>query len=160
MFGTTLTNDPERDADAIRRWRCAQIVMRDGKLESVRRRWTNGSVSLAGIWFRKKFARPKGDVCIIDYHQPLGMRAFLTLDYVYSGTATTARTCVGACNVLNDIARIRGSLAIVTHVANESISDRLLLKHGWQRHLTHWSGRHWIRRFYDGYAKPTLSRYL
>ncbi len=160
MSGIRETSDPERDAAAIRRWRCGRIVMRNGRLESVRRRFTTGSVSVAEVWFKSKFMRPTGDVCMLDYHQPLGMRAFLTLDFVHSGTGTSARTFLGACRVLNDVARLRGALAIVAHVTNRSISDRLLQRNGWQRHLTEWSGRHWIRRFYDGYPEPSLPRYF
>jgi hypothetical protein len=36
----------------------------------------------------------------------------------------------------------------------------LLQRQGWERHLQHWSGRHWIRRFYDGYPDSGIERYL
>lgn len=160
MFAVRCTNDPERDASLIRRWRCGRIVMRDGRLDSIRQRRTVGSVSVAEVWIKSKFTRPRGDVCMLDYHQPFGMRAFITLDFVHSGMQTSARTFLGACRVLNYVARIRGVLAIVAHVTNESISDRLLERNGWERHLTHWSGRHWIRRFYDGYPEPALPRFV
>jgi hypothetical protein len=61
---------------------------------------------------------------------------------------------------LDEIARIRGAVAIVAHVTNGSISDRLLQRFGWQQHLEHWQGRHWIRRFYDGYPETSVGRYL
>ncbi len=159
MFSTQQTSDPERDAVAIRRWRCARIVMRDGRLEAIRKRRTVGSVSVAEVWLRTRFTRPQGDVCSIDYHQPLGMPAFLTLDFIHSGVGTRAKTFLGACRVLDEVARIRGTLAIVAHVTNTSISDRLLQRMGWTRHQPNWSGRHWIRRFYDGYPESTLARY-
>ena len=69
-------------------------------------------------------------------------------------------TCVGAGHVLDEIARIRGATAIVAHVTNHNITDRLLVRLGWQQHMPHWKGRHWIRRFYDGYPESTLQRYV
>ena len=88
------------------------------------------------------------------------MSGFLTLDYVRSGTKAGYKSLVGAHHVLEEIARLRGAMAIVAHVSNGGISDRFLQRLGWQRHLEHWSGRHWIRRFYDGYPPSSLNRYL
>lgn len=134
--------------------------MQGGRLQRVERRWLTGSVSMAQVWWEGRFGRPHDDLCWLDYHQPWGMPGFLTLDYVRSGRKAGYRTFVGACHVLDEIARLRGSVAIVAHVSNASISDRLLQRLGWQRHLEHWSGRHWIRRFYDGYPPSVIDRYL
>mgnify|MGYP001547403131 CR=1 FL=1 len=159
MFSDS-TRNPIKDADLIRRWRCARIVMRGGKLECVQRRWLTGSVSVAQVWWQGYYGRRDDDVCWLDYHQPWGMPAFLTLDYIHSGRRAGYKSFIGACNVLDEIARLRGTSAIVAHVSNEKISDRLLERVGWQRHLDHWSGRHWIRRFYDGYSELGIERYL
>ena len=134
--------------------------MRHGELVEIQRRVFAGSASVAQVWFQANFSRWDDDRCVLDYHQPLGMPPFLALDYVRSGRKTRYRTFVGACHVLDEIARIRGTQAIVAHVTNASISDRFLVRLGWQRHLERWSGRHWIRRFYDGYPESTLGRYL
>jgi hypothetical protein len=134
--------------------------MRAGKLVEVQRRLSCGSVSVAQVWWQAKYGRNDDDICWIDYHQPLGMSGFLTLDYIRSGTKAGFKTFVGACNVLDEIARIRGTSAIVAHVTNGNISDRLLSRLGWEKHLSHWNGRHWIRRFYDGYPESALHRYL
>ena len=152
--------NPLQSPAAIRRWRCGRIVMQGGNLVGVQRRWTCGSVSVAQVWWQSRFGRPDDDVCWLDYHQPFGMPAFLTLDYIRSGRRAGYQTFVGACHVLDEIARLRGALAIVAHVSTENISDRLLARLGWERHVEHWSGRHWIRRFYDGYPDPAIGRYL
>jgi len=159
MFSTSLT-DPRQDPDLIRRWRCGRIVMQAGKLVRVERRWLTGGVSMAQVWWQTRFGRDDDDRCCLDYHQPLGMPAFLTLDYIRSGRKAGYKTFIGACHVLDEIARMRGASAIVAHVSNGGISDRLLERVGWQRHLEHWSGRHWIRRFYDGYPQSGVERYL
>ncbi len=134
--------------------------MQSGKLVGVQRRWINGSVSMAQVWWQSRFGRPEDDLCWLDYHQPWGMPGFLTLDYIRSGRRAGYRSFHGACQVLNEIARLKNVSAIVAHVSTSSISDRLLERLGWQQHLQHWSGRHWIRRFYDGYPESTIDRYL
>lgn len=152
--------DPIIGSAEIRRWRCGRIVMQRGCLIEIQRRLTVGSVSVAQVWWQAKFGRKDDDMCWLDYHQPLGMPGFLTLDYVRAGTRAGFKSFVGATHVLDEIARIRGSLAIVAHVSNGNISDRLLKRLGWEQHLTKWKGRHWIRRFYDGYPESSLGRYV
>ncbi len=88
------------------------------------------------------------------------MPQFLTLDYIRSGRRAGYTSFLAASHVLDEIARLRGAVAIVAHVSNAGISDRLLERLGWQRHLPHWSGRHWIRRFYEGYPDSAIDRYL
>ncbi len=160
MLCVESTNDPFKDERKICRWRNGRIVMRAGKLIEIQRRLTCGSVSVAQVWWQSKYGRDDDDLCWIDYHQPLGMSKFLTLDYIRAGTKAGYKSFCGAVHVLDEIARIRGAAAIVAHVSNGNISDRLLARMGWERHLESWNGRHWIRRFYDGYPEPTLHRYL
>ncbi|MCA9136525.1 MAG: hypothetical protein KDB00_07195 [Planctomycetales bacterium] len=159
MFNSSVRN-PLENPELIRRWRCGRIVMQGGKLIRIEKRWITGSVSMAQVWWQSRYGRPDDDLCWLDYHRPWGMPAFLTLDYVRSGRAAGYKSFVGACHVLHEIARIRGASAIVAHVSNGSISDRFLQRMGWERHLHHWSGRHWIRRFYDGYPQMGIERYL
>ncbi|MEM9644484.1 MAG: hypothetical protein AAF989_05785 [Planctomycetota bacterium] len=160
MFSRAFVQNPLDSQDDIRKWSRARIVMRDGKLDRIVRRRFTGSVSVAQVWYQAKFRRPEGDVCYLDYHQPGRMHGVLTLDYILSGDQATYRTFVGACHVLDAIARIRESLTIVAHVSNRSISDRFLNRLGWESHLEHLSGRHWIKRFYDGYPPNDICRYL
>ena len=159
MFRLDAVKDPIIGADKIRRWRCGRIVMQAGRVLEIQRRLTCGSVSVAQVWWQAKYGRNDDDICWLDYHQPLGMTAFLTLDYIRSGTLAGYKTLVGACHVLDEIARIRQASAIVAHVTNGNISDRLLTRLGWQQHANKWKGRHWIRRFYDGYPESTIQRY-
>lgn len=159
-MSSAFLTDPHQRPDLIRRWRCGRIVMQAGKLVRVERRWMTGSVSMAQVWWQNRFGRTDDDLCWLDYHQPLGMPSFLTLDYVRSGRNAGYRTFIGACHVLNEIARLRAASAIVAHVSSGGITDRLLQRQGWERHLQHWSGRHWIRRFYDGYPDAGIERYL
>ncbi len=160
MLRLGAVRNPVFGASEIRRWRCGRIVMQSGRLVEIQHRLCCGNVSVAQVWWQARFGRNDDDLCWLDYHQPLGMPSFLTLDYIRSGRFAGYKTFVGACHVLDEIARIRGASAIVAHVSNHNITDRLLTRLGWQRHAEHWQGRHWIRRFYDGYPKSSLDRYL
>jgi len=160
MLTLARITDPIRDADRLRRWRCGRIVMRDGRLVEIQRRMTAGNTSVAQVWWHAKFGRRNDSLCWLDYHQPGGMPGFLTLDYIHSGRRAGYKSFVGAANVLDEIARLRGALAIVAHVTNGNISDKFLRRIGWEPHLEHWQGRHWIKRFYGGYPTSTLQRYL
>jgi hypothetical protein len=61
--------------------------------------------------------------------------------------------------MLDEVARVREAVAIFAHVSTEAISDRLLERWGWEPH-TKMRGRHWVKRFYNGYAENDISRYL
>jgi hypothetical protein len=159
MFRLDGVQDPRSGADKIRRWRCGRIVMQGGRLVEIQRRLTCGNVSIAQVWWQAKYGRNDDDICWLDYHQPLGMTGVLTLDYIRSGRHAGYKTFVGAGHVLDEVARIRRASAIVAHVTNGKISDRLLSRLGWEQHVSHWQGRHWIRRFYDGYPASTIGRY-
>ncbi|MCO8123764.1 hypothetical protein NHH03_18605 [Stieleria sp. TO1_6] len=159
MLSRSIQN-PYQAPELIRRWRRGRIVMQAGKLVRIERRWSTGSVSMAQVWWQSRYGRPNDNLCWLDYHQPWGMPGFLTLDYIRSGRRAGYKSLIGACRVLDEIACLRGASAIVAHISTASISDRFLQRIGWQRHLESWSGRHWIRRFYDGYPDGGIERYL
>lgn len=146
--GETATEiEHRRSLQGASKIRCGRIIVRDGKFVSLRRRWLPGSVSLPRVFWDSYFPPGKVDQCTLDYHQPWGCPGFLTLDYVRSGPRTRFATFRLALAVLDEIATLRGSYAIVAHISTSRISDRLLRRWGWQQHCLHWSGRHWIKRF-------------
>jgi len=97
----------------------------------------------------------RGDRCELFYHQPIGNPGYLSLSYVHSGARTSLSTVYLAGLVLDEIARLHRAHAIVCHVTNDRITDRLMQRLGWQAHCQQWSGRHFIKRFYGDY--PDLS---
>jgi hypothetical protein len=52
---------------------------------------------------------------------------------------------------LDEIARIKGIDALVCEAWNLRLSDRLLRRCGWERHVLHSRRRHFIKRFYGRY---------
>ena len=160
VFRLDSVSDPRLNERKIRNWRCGRILMRAGKLVEIQHRLLCGNVSVAEVWLQAKFGRRDDDYCWLDYHQPVGMPSFLTLDYIRTGTLASYNTFIGAYHILGEIARIRSSVAVVAHVTNRSISDRLMMRHGWEQHMQHMSGRHWIRRFYDGYPNSHIEQFV
>lgn len=133
--------------------RCAgRIVTQAGKLQAIYGRWwPHGGNFLQAQW--DLLMRPvASDRCELFYHAPLSAPNFLTVDYMRSGPHTSLGTCYAATLVLDEIARIKQSAAIVCHVTNPRISPRLLERWGWQAHCFNWKGRHYIKRLYGEYA--------
>lgn len=160
MFCQNRYQNLSDHVDAIKQLRCGRILMESGCLVAIEEHRFASPVSIAQVWWESNHGRIRGDVCHLDFHVPRGMQGFITLDYVRSGDQTSYKTFRGACNLLNEIARIQNACAIVAHITNGRITDRLLERNGWQRHMKNWRGRHFIRRFYDGYPTVDVSSYM
>ena len=140
-------------ADVLRRRRYGVIEMADEQLVAVHLRPWPKSVSLLEIaWLGRRMHRYRpGNRCLLYYNQPLRFPNFLVLKYVVSQLGTSLKTFRGSMAILDEIARIKQSDAALTEVSNLRISDRLLRRGGWERHVLQSRRRHYIRRFYGEY---------
>jgi hypothetical protein len=155
--------DLHAGASAIRRRRYGVIEMADGRLKAVHLRPWPKMISLGEIWLQEMIWRRTraADRCLLYYDQPLRLPKYLALKYVVSSRGATFATARGAALVLDEIARIKQIDAIVCDAWNRRISDRLLRRWGWERHVPHSRRRHYIKRFYGRYPEnPDLGRYL
>lgn len=91
------------------------------------------------------------DACRLYFNQPLAHHNFLALKYIVSHFGTTFGTIRRAMTVLDQIAFIKRTDAIVAHVTSGQISDRLMRRWGWERHLEISTRRQFIKRFYGVY---------
>ena len=108
--------------------------------------------SLLECWWDERMKRHRaGNRCWLYYNQPWGLRNFLALMYVASYKDTTLATFHGALVVLDEIAKLKKTDALVTDVTNPRISDRLLKRNGWEQHCLESPGRRFIKRFYGKY---------
>lgn len=107
--------------------------------------------TISRVWIDSYLRTGGEDTCTLYYSGTRATPGYLTLDYVRSGPRTTLQTFRRALVVLDRIAHLRQSVAIFAHVSTSAISDRLLCRWGWQEHAARLGGRHWIKRFYDGY---------
>jgi hypothetical protein len=136
-------------------WRAGRIVTEAGRLGWIERRWWAYKASRFRVaWDTAR--RPRGLVgCQIFFHHSPSNPDFLVLGYVSSHPRASLSSLYCGLVVLDEIARLKGSSAIVAEVTNDRLSDRLLARWGWEPHCRNWRGRHFIKRFYGGY--PVLT---
>lgn len=154
-WGLRPVTNVASDGACLTARRAGCIVTELGRLRGVYGRWWPYAGNHVQMLWDMRFRRLSSDRCELYYHAPLGSPGFLTLAYIRSGPATSLSTAYAATLILDEIARLKQANAIVCHVTNERIRDRLLLRWGWQTHCPQWSGRHFIKRFYDHY--PSIS---
>jgi hypothetical protein len=131
--------------------RAGKIVTENGQLRAVYGRWWPHAGNLLQVLWDINFRSPGHDRCQLFYHQPRSSPGFLSLGYIHSGPRTSLATFYAATLVLDEIARLKAAQAVVCHVTNSRITDRLLERWGWEAHCPNWSGRHFIKRFYGEY---------
>ncbi len=152
LFGPVITSLAGSE-QLLERWRCGRIVTAEGRLKFVQRRWLGYRASLLRVGW-EKLLRPSRHVeCELFYHHGVLSADYLVLGYVRSHPRASLSSFYCATLVLDAVARIKGSHAIVTEVSNTRLSDRLMSRWGWERHCLNWSGRHFIKRFYGVYPE-------
>ena len=147
-------------AETLRRRRYGIIEMRDGRYEGIRLRPYPKIVSAPGILllgntFHRYFS---GDRFWLYYNQPWRFPNFLVLKYVVSGRETSFASLARALDVLDEIARLKRSDALLCDVGNWRIGTKLLGRWGWVPHCPSRWHRHYIKRFYGDY--PLRAKWL
>jgi hypothetical protein len=152
-FLTHTLEDPFADCQALRRGRYGVIDARGGRLAAIHLRAWPKVVSVVEVeWLGHRVHRSQpGDRCFVYYNQPRRFSSFLALKYVVSQRDCTLATFHRALEVLDEVARVKGSDALLCDVWNTRISDRLLARWGWERHKQGRWHRHYIKRFYGVY---------
>jgi hypothetical protein len=150
---TRTLRDPFADDEILRRARYGVIEVRDGQLVAVHvRRWPKVISILEVEWLGQRVhARSPGDRLLVYYNQPRRYPNFLALTYVLSQRGCTLATLRCARTVLDQVARVKRSDAILCDVWNPRISSRLLARWGWEPHKPQRWHRHYIKRFYGVY---------
>jgi hypothetical protein len=144
-----------RQADVVARRPYGVIEMVDGRFRRLRLRPFPKYVSLIEALFWGGFChrRQPGDRLLLFYNQPRQHTNYLSLKYAISSRDTSLATMLGALSVLDEIAHIKRSDAILTDAANFRISDRFLRRQGWERHTKARYHRNYIKRFYGEYPQ-------
>ena len=147
-------------ADLLRRRHYGVIEVVEGQLQRVLLRPMPKIVSAPGVlllgeWLHR---RRSGDRIRLYYNQPRRFPNYLVLKYAESVRGTSFRTVVRAMAILDEIARLKQSDAMLCDVMNRRITTRVLGRFGWEPHCPSWFHRHYIKRFYGNY--PALSKPL
>lgn len=151
------TGDLQSDVDVLRRRRYGVIEVCDERLVAIWLRPWPKMISLPEIRFlgRGFHRRRPGNHCWLYYNQPRKHSSYLVLKYVLSARDTTLNTFRGALTILDEIARVKQSDALLCDASNMRISDRLLARWGWEPHLSSRWHRNHIKRFYGEYPQPS-----
>ena len=140
-------------ADVLRRRPYGVIEFSAGEFRRVRLRPFPKFATLAQVfWGQWQHGHFGGDRCLLFYNQPRRCESFLALKYIVSGKGTSFASFRGALAVLDEIARLKRTDAMVCDAANLRISDRLLARFGWEPHLASRWHRNFIKRFYGRYS--------
>jgi hypothetical protein len=142
--------------EALRCHRYGVIEAVDGQFRRVVLRPWPKIVSAPGIlliggWQHDHCA---GDRVRLFYNQPRGHSNFLVLKYIGSTRGATLGTVTRALAVLDEIARLKGSDALLCDLANGRITTKLMSRRGWEPHCPSRFHRHYIKRFYGVYPTP------
>ena len=145
--------DLSRGKDALCRGRHGVIEALDGRFRRVVLRPFPKIVSLPEILLfgRWHHQRRAGDRCLLYYDQPRRFPNFLTVKYFVSARGATYGTVCRVLDVLDEIARLKGSDALLCQVANWRISGQMMARWGWEPHCRSRWLRHYIKRFYGAY---------
>ena len=113
-----------RDADTLRRRRYGVIEVIDGQFRRVLLRpWPKILVGPEVLWFGKWLhQRRRGDRILLYYNQPWRFPNFLALAYALSARETSMRSIRVGLEVLDEIARLKKSDALLCDVGNWRIS--------------------------------------
>lgn len=152
FFTRTLT-DPFADCEIVRRGRYGVIEVVCGRLKAIHlRAWPKIASALEiEFWGRRWHETKPGDRCLLYYNQPRSCPNYLALKYVVSQRDCTLATAYRGLEILDEVARVKRSDAILCDVWNERISDEMLVRSGWEPHKPQRWHRHFIKRFYGVY---------
>jgi hypothetical protein len=152
-WGFETVTDLVHEAEALRRRQYGMIEAIDGRfVRVVLRPFPKVFVVSAALPWTSPGERPlQGDCCRLYYNQPRSLPNFLALKYVVSGRAGTVATFRRVLEALDEIARIKGTDAIVCDAMNWKLSDRLMVRGGWESHCPSRWHRNFIKRFYGSY---------
>jgi len=148
--------DLQAQADVLRRRRYGVIEVEHRQFRRVLLRpWPKivsaPEVLLLGGWHHR---HRDGDRIRLYYNQPHRFSNFLVLKYVVSTRATQMGTLTRALDVLDEIARLKRSDALLCDVGNWRITTRMISRYGWVPHNPSRWHRHYIKRFYGEYPPP------
>lgn len=136
------------------------IEVHDQKLKAIHLRPYPKLVSIAEInwtnFWKKSATTGDADRVLLYYNQPMLHRKFLALKYFVSDYKASLASVAVCLSVLDFIAKLKNTDAIVTEITNKRIKDSYLNHFGWEQHLLNSRKRHWIKRFYGEYPNSFL----
>jgi hypothetical protein len=146
-------NEWKTAEETIRRQRYGVIETAGGALAAIHFRTWPKLFAWPELWPVGPVYHASGqpDRCLLYYNQPLRFSNFLALKYMVSTRGTSFATVRAALVALDDVARIKGSDALLCDAFNVRLSDRLMRRFGWESHRPQRWHRNYVKRFYGCY---------
>ena len=151
---------PERNKNIVARRSYGVIEVRNAELYAIHFRPYPKLISVAEIkwseFWQRSTATIQCDRVLLYFNQPMLHRKFLALKYFVSDYKSSLASIAVCLSVLDYVAKVKQTDAIVTEITNNRIKDRHLSHFGWEEHMQGKRGRHWIKRFYGEYPESFL----
>jgi hypothetical protein len=141
--------DLKAGVESIRQRRYGVIEAREGQFQRVRLRPYPKIASVPevfwlGGWYHHLVP---GDRCWLCYNQPRRFPNYVAVMSIVSARDTSLATIRRVLQTLDEIARIKGSDALLCDAANWRLSTAIMCHWGWEPHCPSYWHRHFIRRF-------------
>ena len=153
MFSTETITNFATNRDAVARRRYGMIETAGGRLVRIVLSPWPKAISWPELWPVGPRFHGSGpaDRCRLYYNQPRRLPNFLALKYMVTTHGTSYATFCKALEVLDAVAELKQTDAMVCDASNARISDRLMRRFGWESHKPQRWHRNYIRRFYGTY---------
>lgn len=153
MFERRIITDLDEQADLLHDVRYGMIEAIDGRFSRLVVRSFPKLTSWPDVLLfgRLHHRHCPGNRCRLYFSRPRRFPNFLSISYIVSSRGTTYQTFLATARMLDQVAKRKGIDAMLCHVVNDSLSDRIMERSGWERHCRHRWGRHFIKRFYGEY---------
>ncbi len=158
-FARTLFDPFGADLERLRRGRFGIIETRTGRLHAIHLRpWPKIVSAWETEWLggSQHESRP-GDRCLLYYNQPWRFPDFLALTFVLSYRDSTLATFRRATEMLDEVARVKRTDALLCDAWNLRISERLWPAGAGEPHKPQRWHRNYIKRFYGVYPPAPRS---
>jgi hypothetical protein len=158
MFLIRKITDLESQRAEVVVGRYGVIEVVDGQLRQLTLRPWPKMVSLWESlgWGEYLHCHRQGDCCRLYYNQPRGSEKYLALKYMVSTRGTTLRSFQTALAILDEVAHLKRSDALVCQAANLRLNDRFMKRFGWEQHTSY--PRNYIKRFYGRFPEHRFTR--
>lgn len=128
-------------------WRYGEIEVSSGSLVAIHRRWWPRIGSQSEAYLDSYHRTLPSDSCRAYFAFPFRAPGYMTVLYARGGPNLQYKTIDQAVLVMDEIAQLRDSNAIVCQVVSDRGTERLMNRWGYVRHACTLGDNHYIKRF-------------
>lgn len=152
MLYETVT-DINAEAEVVRRRRFGVIEAVDGEFRRVIFRPWPKWISIPEVLFLSAWIhrRRRRDRCLLYFDQSWRQPNYLAVKYLLTYGGTSYASVVAARRAVDDVARVKGSDALVCQVSNKRLNGRIMKRWGWEPLNDSPRCTLYVRRFYGEY---------